>query len=790
MSSKFSFDDIYAKYASWVVNKSKAIIIVCFLIIALAAAGLKKIGIDGDVLQYFEKGNPQLESLEKIHDEYERTDNVLIVIEPKDKNVFTNSTLDIIEKITSQSWKAPFVTRVDAITNFQYTRSSNDELKISDLVENAKSKTPEELKQIKAIALAEEDLVKRLISPSGHVAGIFLTVKLPKKDFLNEGPVLVENIRSLVKKYESQNIKIYLTGTVFVDQAFAEAGKQDMETLIPLMYFLMLFVLAYFLRSTLGIFSSLFITLVAVIVALGVVSHMGIPINPVTSVTPTMIITIVIADAIHFFMTTINFMKEGHEKKEAIRNSIVLNFKAFFLKGITTILGFLCLNYSDSPPFQELGNIVSLGILSGWVLSILWLPAFLMLIPFKVNPIKNKKKEFNYEKFAIFVFNYKKTIIGTTVVLSLLIIPFIFKNIINDMFLDFFDEELTIRKDTEFTVQNLTGVYSIEYSLGAGKEGGVSEIEYLKKVEEFENWFKKQEKVIHVNSFPSVIRKLNKIMHGDDPSYNSIPNDSKLSAQYLLLYEMSLPYGRDLNNMINMDKSATRFRVTFENMYTEDLKKIELAANDWLRKNAPEYMYFNGTSTSVMFRYLSERNIQNMLYGYFSALLVIGIIMILATKSIKLGLISLIPNILPTVLAFGLWGFFVGKVGLSVAFVTSFTSGIVVDDTIHFFIKYLRGRKKLGYSPKEAVVYTFKTVGNSMFVSTVILVIGFLVLVFSPFENNAAMGTLCALTVFIALICDFFLTPALVLIFDKEKHEKKPFNIQTEERERIESLAN
>jgi predicted RND superfamily exporter protein len=168
-----------------------------------------------------------------------------------------------------------------------------------------------------------------------------------------------------------------------------------------------------------------------------------------------------------------------------------------------------------------------------------------------------------------------------------------------------------------------------------------------------------------------------------------------------------------------------------------------------------------------MFRYLSEKNIDNMLYGYGSALAIIAIVMILAIKSVKFGLISLIPNILPTVFAFGLWGIFVGEVGLAVAFVTSFSSGIVVDDSVHFFVKYLRARRTLRYSPAQSIIYTFKTVGSSMLVSTLILAVGFSVLIFSPFQSNASMGILCSLTIFIALISDFFLTPALLMAFDK-----------------------
>ncbi len=764
---KFNFDSFYGKYADWILKWKKSIVWGTLLLVLALAAGARFLYIDGDMLQYFPKDMPQRLALDKIHDEYERTDNVLVVIAPQDGEVFTQKTLAKLEKITDELWKTPFASRVDAITNFQHTEVKNDELTVSNLVENAAQKTDDEIQKIKALALSDEDLVKRLISPTGHVTGVALTIKFPKKDFLSEGPAVVKYVRDLEKKYENDDLKIYLTGTVFVDNAFAEAGQKDMQTLTPLMYGIMILLLAFFFRSTVGILASVFITLISVAVSLGIFGYFGVPINPITTAAPTMIITIVIADGIHFFITVAQLISNGVSKENAIKEAIKLNFKPFLVTGITNILGYVSLNFSDSPPFRELGNMVALGMFVGWMLSIIWLPALIALLPLKVKNFK-MEREFNFEKYAHFVTrNYKKVLVVFTIA-TLVLTPLIYKNVINDMFLNFFHKDLDIRKDTEFAVENLTGLYSIEYTLNAGGES-ISSPAYLKKLSDFENWFKSQDKVIHVSSVVSTMKRLNKIMHNNDPAFNKIPDNQQLAAQYLLMYEMSLPYGRDLNNQINMEKTATRFRVVFENMNTASLKNIEGKANNWLKENAPASMYSNGTSTSVMFRYLSEKNIDNMLWGYGSALLIIAIVMMLAIKSVKFGLLSLIPNILPTVFAFGLWGFFVGEVGLAVAFVTSFSSGIVVDDSVHFFVKYMRARREMGYSPAQAIVYTFKTIGSSMFVSTLILSVGFSVLIFSPFQSNSSMGILCSITIFIALISDFFLTPALLLAFDKGK---------------------
>jgi len=158
-------------------------------------------------------------------------------------------------------------------------------------------------------------------------------------------------------------------------------------------------------------------------------------------------------------------------------------------------------------------------------------------------------------------------------------------------------------------VDNLTGIYLVEYSLESGDEGGVSNPEYLQKLEDFANWYKEQAQIIHVSSLTDIMKRLNKNMHGDDPAYYKIPDDRELSAQYLLLYEMSLPYGLDLNNQINIKKSATRFTVTLESVTTNEMLALEEKAQQWLVANGLPTMQVPGASPTIMFSHISERNI-------------------------------------------------------------------------------------------------------------------------------------------------------------------------------------
>jgi hypothetical protein len=338
---------------------------------------------------------------------------------------------------------------------------------------------------------------------------------------------------------------------------------------------------------------------------------------------------------------------------------------------------------------------------------------------------------------------------------------------LNDNWTNYFSERYEFRRDTDFVSQNLSGVEYFEYSLESGRDGGITEPEYLTNVDAFAEWYRGQDKVVHVAAFPDIMKRLNKNMHGDDPDWHRIPDDPELAAQYLLLYELSLPFGRDLNDQINVAKSSTRMTVVARDLSAKEQRAMDERAVAWQQANIPAHMVTEGSGLSIMFAHISQRNIDGMLRGTIGAMALISLILIFALKSLRLGLISLIPNFVPAAMAFGLWGYAIGHVGVAASVVTAVTFGIVVDDTIHFLSKYLRGRREHGHNPQQAVRYAFNVVGHALWTTTAVLAAGFAVLATSGFEVNWSMGLLTCITIVLALIADFFLLPPLIMLLDR-----------------------
>ncbi len=745
------------------------------LVLAMAAAsGGKYLGFTSDYRVFFSDDNPQLAAFEELQNTYTKNDNVMFIVAPKDGKVFTPKNLSVIQELTEESWQIPYSIRVDSITNFQHTSANGDDLVVEDLIQNPGLMTDAELEQAKAIAMSEPSLFNRLIPERAHVTGVNVTIELPGTHKDTEVPEVVAFVRQMAKDYAAKypDIDFYLSGIVMMNNSFPEAAQGDMKELVPMMYGMIILVMILMLRSVSGTLGTVLIMAMSVMTAMGLTGYAGIKLTGPSASAPTIILTLAVADAIHFLVTMFYNMRHGMAKHDAIVESLRVNLMPIFLTSLTTVIGFLTMNFSEVPPFQHLGNMTAVGVTAAFLFSVLTLPAFMAIVPVRVKPRKEETTLF-MDRFADFVIKKQKALFWGMLVVIVGLTASITRLEVNDLFVHYFDDRYEFRVHTDFMTENLTGIYQIGYSLESGEEGGIAEPAFLNKVDEFADWFRQQPGVIHVNTLTDVMKRLNKNMHGDDPAWQKIPDSRELAAQYLLLYELSLPYGLDLNNQINVSKSATRFTVTLDSLSTKKTMQLEERANSWLKANAPTPMQVAGASPTIMFTHIAERNIRSMLTGTTLALVLISLILIVAVRSLKIGLISLVPNLAPAAMAFGLWGIINGQVGLATSVVTSISLGIVVDDTVHFLTKYLRARREHGYDATEAVRYAFRTVGTALWVTSFILVAGFLVLSRSGFELNSEMGLLTAIAIVFAIIADFLFLPPLLMLIDRIQDNKK-----------------
>ncbi len=737
-----------------------------------AGAGMSKLEFAANYRTFFSDENPELAAFENLQATYTKNDNILFVIEPENEGdtAFTNNTLAAVEALTSEAWKIPYAIRVDSVSNFQYTKAIEDDLIVEDLVIDAKDLTPAELLSRKKISIDEPLLVNQLVTPSGGVTAINVVLQYPEKSLM-EVPEAVNAARALRDRIETDfsGINISLTGVSMLNNTFSEVGQMDAGTLMPLMFLVILVMAWLILRSFAGTVSILLVIAFSTIVGMGIAGFFGVKLTPISMSATTVILTLAVADSIHILISLRGLMREGLTKVKAIPEAVRLNFMPVTITSVTTIVGFLSLNFSDSPPFWHLGNITAVGIGAAWLFSITLLPALMSLLPVKVKEAHEAEwSQAMMTRLANFVIaNYRKLLVGISVVV-LAFIAFIPTITFNDQWVEYFDESVEFRTDSDQALKHF-GLYPIEFSVPALNSGGISEPEYLDNLEKFAVFLRSQSEVIHVYSISDIMKRLNKNMHGDDQSFYRIPDNRELSAQYLLLYELSLPYGLDLNDRINVDKSATRVTAMLHKATTSETKAFLASSRQWMAENWPEYMQAQPTSAQVMFTYITDRNVQNMITGTIAAIFAIALIMIVALRSFRLGMLSMIPNGLPLLMTFGAWALLIGEVGFSVATVASISLGIIVDDTVHFLSKYVRARNEKGLSAEDSIRYAYRNVGMAIVVNTIILVVGFLVLTTSAFKLNVDMGLMTIMSILFALLLDFLFLPALLLVMEKDK---------------------
>lgn len=775
MKQPSRYENAVVRYARWVVENRWLVLLLSVLIVATLAAGAKNLKFSTDYRVYFGPDNPQLLAFDELQNVYAKNDSILMMLEPRDGDAFHPRVLEAVRELTQEAWKLPYTLRVDSVTNFQHTEAAGDDLRVAPLLGSDEAVTPALAERIRAIATRETLLVGRLVSPSGHVTAVNITAQLPPADQLTqrelpEAVAAARALRAHILDSYPEVKNIYMTGSNMMSTAFTEASLGDTRTLVPLMYGVIVLVMWLMLRSGWATLATMLVVVVSAVTAMGVAGWMHVLLTPPSAASPQIITTLAVADCVHVYLTTFALMRAGRAKFDAIVESLRVNFTAIALTSITTAIGFLSVNFTDSPPLKDLANITAIGVILAWFFSVFMLPALIAVLPARTPKARADMEHSGLtramDRLADFVLKHRRPALWGTLAVGAALTVLAFRNEGNDLFAHYFDERITYRTDTDHVVDNLTGLYSLEFSLRCGESECVSRPEYLATLDAFKQYWLQHPKVLYVGSISDVFKKLNKSMNGDDPALYRLPGDSALAAQYLLLYEMSLPFGLDLNNTINQDKSSSRFTVIFRHLKSKETRAIEEEGRAWLAQHAPA-METHGVSPAVMFAHISKRNLESNFVSLPISLAIISLLLVPVLRSWRLGLAFVLPNLLPLGAGFGLWWLWSGEVNFTMAIVLNMTVGIIVDDTIHFITKYLRARREQGLAPEAAIRYSFHNVGGALVVTTLILTAGFMILAQSSFLPNSGMAQLTAATIVAALVIDLLLLPALLLKLDR-----------------------
>ena len=758
--SSFGFFDLVVGRYLWTIAATIAVIAV------FAAGALHLTSVEANSRDYFNEDHPQLAKLEDFEETYAVSGSVLVVVAPPDNTVFTREALVAIQKLTEALLGTPYSVRVDSITNYLHTEGTEDSLIVEPLVGDVDLLDMAKFDRLRKIALTTKETAGRFVSDDGRLAGLIVSLAIPDEGRNKKRLEVVDAIHDIIDGERAANLDIgyHVYGELLLNRAIRDAVNADMLLRAPLAFAMIVLVALLLLRSVWSVFGILAMLLAVTASSFGFAGWSGLTFYAESGAAIFVLLAISVAHSVHLIQGMLDEMHRGMKRDAAIKKSLQANARPIFFTSVTTMIGFLSLNFSGMPPFQVMGNIVAFGAMCAFVYSMTLLPAILAILPIQMSSRRLIGTNFP-DWLGNFVVSRSTMLLMTFLVLaiaSLIGVSMITLDDNNSSKL--LDESYELRRSGDFISENFSGLDSYEYSLDSGHEGGITNIDYLRQVDAFSDWLLAQPEVAHVTSIADIMKRLNQNLHADRDDAYALPDNSDLAAQYLLLYEFSLPIGRDLNNLISFDRSATRMTVVVDGMSIKDQIALDRRASEWLQNNAPQ-LSTGATGATIVGAYSVMRNIQNMLIGTFIAMALVSLFLIFAFRSLRFGLLSLVPNFLPPVIAMGIWGFAVGSVSFAASIVTVIAFAIVVDDTIHIMSKYLKLRAE-GKSPAEAIAPTFRVVGKPLLSTTLIFALAFFIFGSSGLWANQTLGLLVGMTVIIALLADFLLFPPLLIALE------------------------
>lgn len=752
------------------VIKFRWYIVLLIPIISLSMAlQLKNLAFEGSYRIWFAEDSSIIKNYDNFRSIFGNDESLTISFK-NEKGIFNKESLAVIQRITQKLWETQHIARVDSLTNFQYIHKSKDDpddVIVEDFISDISSLDEESLKVKEQIILREDSIINRIISKDLKTTTIVARLTPNAGDDPQVSLLLNQIAKDIVQSEKKYGYEFILNGGPIVNSSFIEIAQADGALFTPLVLLITMILLLIIFKKFSTMFISISIVIFTFLIVLSVQVILGYKLNNFTVNMPVFVTAIGIADAMHIFWIYTLAKKRGDENIEAIHYTMKKNFLPIFFTSITTAVGFASLAISDVIPIKTLGIATANAALLAFVLTMLFIPAILAIINPKIKVLKedeHKSKIFS-EFYAKFIIKHAKKILVLTSFLFFVLAYGISYVKVDSNTVRYFKEDVPWRKAVNFLQDNIAGPMSYEIVVDSQKNDGIKDPKFLRTLEDFYKDFYSAfpNEVRHISSLLEVIKKFNQVMNDS----KTVPNSSNLVAQYLLLYSLSLPQGMEINDQMDINERLLRVTVSMNvSDTTQDIKMINYAQDWW--KNTEYSAQANGQT--VMFAYMQTDVTETLINSITIAIIAVSIMMLLIFRNIRLLPLFIIPNILPIILVIGVMGWLSIYIDIGVAIAGAIIIGVAVDDTIHFFVKYLEARKK-GLNMHDSLSYVMLYAGNAIILTTVILSLSFCIFLLSDFLPNYMFGLVTASALIIAVITDLLLLPAILVLLDSRKNK-------------------
>jgi predicted RND superfamily exporter protein len=799
-------------------NRLKTLFAILALITALAS-NLPNITFDTSTEGFLYEDDPQILAYNDFRNQFGRDEKIIIALKISDKttDIFERSFLKTLFSLHKEiENKAPYIKDVSSLKNARKTTGNEEELIVEDLFEEGIPKDDEQLDQIKQFTLSNPIYENLYLSEDATFTTIMITTQtytsigiktetesemlesgfddafddsgikepafsdeqssIKDREFINvrETNELIAVIEDILKKYQSDDLQIYIAGSPIVTKNLQASLMSDMSIFILYVIIIIALLLLIMFKRISGIIMPLFIVVLTLLATIGAMSLAGVPITSMTQILPSLLLAVGVGASVHLLAIFYKKYDQIKNKKSAMAYALGHSGLAIFMTSVTTAASLASFSFSDIAPVANLGIFSALGVSFQLLLTLIFLPALIALLPIKTkqHPIDEKPMLLDRLVHGIGVFSitYPKSIVSVTMIIIVISAALASTMQFSHNPLHWFTPDNEVRINTEIIDKELKGSISIEVILDTGVENGVYEPKFLNTIEQVsktiytyrgENYF-----IGKIVSIIDVIKEINKALNENKESEYRIPQDRDLIAQEFLLFENS--GSDDLEDIV--DSRFSKTRLSIKAPWVDSVEYVELMDDlDVLLNKA-----FSGTASVVItgtLPILSDtitKSIKSSIESYALAFGVIAILMIILLGSIKFGLLSMFPNLTPIMIGIALMVVLDMPLDMFTILIGAIAIGMVVDDTVHFMHNFNRYYKQTG-SVDEAVLLTINSTGRAIFITTIVLSSGFFVFMFASMTNLYNFGLITGTVVLVAMLADLLLIGAMMKLIIREK---------------------
>jgi len=732
-------------------------ILFCSLII------LPGLRIDNSVDVFFNKSGPNYLNFETWKQQFGSDQVVIIALQADD--IFTSRHLNLISDLTQACEMLPGVDQVTSLTTVNAITGQDQDFIVERFLEEIPD-DPLKLASLKEQALSNPLYVKNVISPEGSVAAVLVELEQGAVT-AGDGRIRKEAIgaiQTILREQIPPDVHACLSGLTAIEYFYALYMQEDFKAFMPFLLMMIVGVMYLSFRSVKLVVLPLLLILISTACAMALLRLLGYSVNNVTTVIPPILMAIMIADSIHVIGDALKRRAADNAETDD-RESLLATMRhlAFpcFLTSATTAVGFWSLSLSAIAPVRQLGLIVGFGVVVALILTVTFLPAVARLwkaFVLRSSAAVRVQNRFDALLLGISRINqrYYRLIIVSGIGLGIVSVAGLMKIKAETSVLEYFRKSTPVYQATRFVETHLSGVHTVNLSLRTGQRDFFKDPDALVILQEITDFLEDVPEVDKISSVNDYLKEIHQSFHNEDPAFYRIPESRRMISQYVLLY------GRqDLEDFIDDDWQWATIRVRLKEHSTVRLARVL----DQIRHYLERYQDIGEirvVGQTVLEAETNNAVSQGQLKSLLLAMLVIFGMMFMVFRSVTIGLISVVPNVLPILMNFGLMGFCGIHLDSATSMIAAVGIGIVVDDTIHFLHGFKEAFERCG-DHARAVEETLREKGRPIIFTSLILFFGFGILSVSKFLPTAYFGMLSALLMLNALIADLFVLPSLLI---------------------------